>query len=425
MLYTFANLMSFEAFRHPAPENEAERLTALRSYQILDTSPEVGFDELTELAAQICGCPAAYISLVDETRQWMKSLCNLPPVVCEVAREYAMCSHTICQNDVMQVKDLSEDDRFKNSPFVTEAPFFRFYCGAPLINPQGYALGTLCVVDFEPRELGHREKEALRQLSHQVVAQLEMRRSVGALQATQRELETTQKDVARFLRNVMPEAIARQVQEQKDVEPRFYPGATIVFTDFVGFTELAGAMAPRNVVDTLDQFFNVFDSIVPKHRMERLKTIGDAYMCVAGLPEQNRTHVADACLAALEMRTYMERHARERAKIRLEAWHMRIGINTGPVVAGIIGKEKFAYDVWGNAVNMASRMEWAGAPGRINVSEETYGFVKHLFDFEERGEIELKKGGRAKMYFLERIKAEFAADDAGVVANEGFWLAPG
>jgi adenylate cyclase len=416
--------MAVDTFDYPVPENEAARLQALRSYNVLDTSPEICFDELSELAALVTGCPAAYISLVDDTRQWMKSLCNLPAVVCEVSREYAMCSRTICQHDVIQIEDLQLDERFKDSPFVTGVPYFRYYCGAPLINSQGYALGSLCVVDFAPRKLGHKEREALRQLSHQVVSQLEMRRSVGALQATQHELEKKQDEVELLMRNVMPASIAHELREHKSVEPRFFPNASILFTDFFGFTKLADSMAPRNLVDTLDQFFSAFDGIVTKHRMERLKTIGDAYMCVAGMPDQNRTHPMDACLAALEMRAFMSRYARDRIKIRLEPWEMRVGINTGPVVGGIIGQHKFAYDIWGHAVNIASRMESAGEPGRINVSENTHDFVKHLFDFEERGSVEIKNAGAVPMFFLERIKPELSADPAGTKPNDKFWVTP-
>jgi adenylate cyclase len=413
-----------DMFDHPIPENERQRLQALHSYNILDTSPEICFDELSELAAQVCGCPAAYISLVDETRQWMKSLCNLPAIICEVSREYAMCSRTICQHDVIQIPDLQLDERFKTSPFVTGVPYFRYYCGAPLINTQGYALGSLCVVDFEPRVLEHREREGLRQLSHQVVAQLEMRRAMGALQATQRDLEAKQNEAEQLMLNVMPASVANELRQHKAVEPRFFPNATVMFTDFCGFTKLADAMAPRNLVDTLDQFFGGFDGIVSQHRMERLKTIGDSYMCVAGMPEENRTHPADACLAAIKMRTFLLRYARDRAKIRLDPWQMRIGINTGPVVGGIIGQHKFAYDVWGHAVNIASRMESAGEADRINVSENTYGFVKHLFEWEPRGAVDIKNAAPIKMYFLERIKPEFSVDEAGTIPNEKFWLAP-
>jgi len=413
-----------ETLSYPVPANEIQRLEALHSYQIVDTDAELTFDDLSELAAQICGCPAAYISLVDETRQWMKSICNLPETICDTSRKDAICSRTICQYDVMEVPDLREDARFKDLPLVTGPPNFVFYCGAPLINEQGYALGSLCVVDFEPRKLEHKQREAMRQLSRQVVSQLEMRRHVSDLHTTRRDLESKRTEVDRLMKSVMPAGIAREMRERKRVEPRFFSSATVMFTDFFSFTRMTGTMAPGDLVDTLDQFFTVFDGIVEKHRMERLKTIGDAYMCVAGIPDQNRTHPVDACLAAIEMREVMLRHGRMRAKVHLAAWQMRIGINTGAVVGGIVGQNKIAYDVWGNTVNLASRMEAAGEPGRINVSENTYGFVRHLFDFEERGLVEIKNAGSVPMYFLERIKPELSADAIGAAPNEKFWVAP-
>jgi class 3 adenylate cyclase len=406
------------------PENDKQRVAAVLAYDILDTPAELDFDELSDLAAQICGCPAAYISLLDETRQWIKSLHNLPQSLCEMAREGAICSRTICQHDLLEVEDLRLDDRFSDLSLVVGPPNFVFYCGAPLINSQGYALGSLCVVDFEPKKLGHREREGLRQLSRQVIALLEGRRDHSELNTVKHELESKRQEVEHLLTSVMPAGIARELQLRKHVEPRFFPSATVLFTDFFGFTRMSGTMAPGELVDMLDQFFTVFDAIVAKHRVERLKTIGDSYMCAAGLPDQNRTHPMDACLAALEMREVMARHGRMRAKVRLDAWQMRIGINTGPVVGGIVGQSKVAYDIWGNTVNIASRMESSGAPGRINVSESTYGFVQHLFEFEERGVVEIKHGGMMPMFFLERIRPALSADGLGIVPNDKFWITP-
>ena len=409
---------------YPVPASDAERVDALRAYEILDTEPSVSFDELSDLAAQVTGCPAAYISLVDETRQWMKSLCNLPMSICETNRKDAICTHTICSYDLMEVADLREDDRFKDLPLVTGPPNFVFYCGAPLINAQGYALGSLCVIDFEPRKLDHRQREALRQLSHQVVAQFEHHRNASEMDVMRRELDIKRHEVDQLMRSVMPAGIVREMRERKRVEPKFFSSATVMFTDFYGFTRMTSTMPPGDLVDTLDQFFTVFDGIVERHRMERLKTIGDSYMCVAGIPDANRTHPADACLAALEMREVMARHGRQRTKIRMEPWQMRIGINTGPVIGGIVGQSKMAFDIWGNTVNIASRHESSGAPGRINISENTHGFVRHLFDFEERGCVEMKNAAAMPMYFLERIKPHLSANADGTVPNDKFWIEP-
>lgn len=160
----------------PVPENETERLAALRTYAILDTAPEVAYDEITELAAQICQCPVAVIGMIDETRDWKKAKYGLPPDFTFLPREMSICSATICGNDMLLVPDLTKDARFAQSPTVAGEPHLRFYCGMPLLNPEGYALGTLCVVDFHARELSFEQAEAVRRLSHQVVSQLELMR---------------------------------------------------------------------------------------------------------------------------------------------------------------------------------------------------------------------------------------------------------
>src|SRR4028119_1679910 len=161
-----------------APSDELNRLAALALYKALDTPPEFAYDALTELAAQICGCPVALISLVDERRQWFKSKYGLPADFVECPREMTVCSTTICSNDLLYVPDLEADDRFRTLPIVTGEPLLKFYCGMPLINREGHALGTLCVLDFQPRELTPGQREAIRRLAQQAMAQLELRRQL-------------------------------------------------------------------------------------------------------------------------------------------------------------------------------------------------------------------------------------------------------
>jgi class 3 adenylate cyclase len=173
-----------------------------------------------------------------------------------------------------------------------------------------------------------------------------------------------------------------------------------LFTDFKGFTRLAEASEPRTLVNDLNQYFSAFDEIMERHNMEKLKTIGDSYMCAGGLPEENRTHPVDACRAAMEIRDFMARVNSQREKMRLPAWELRIGLHTGPVMAGVVGKKKFTYDIWGDAVNIASRMESTGEPGRIALSESTYHHVKDQFECEHRGPIEIKNRGVMEAYFL-------------------------
>jgi len=158
----------------PTPPNEARRLKVLWQYDVLDTVPEEVFDDLTELAARICEAPIALISLVDEQRQWFKS--KVGTTVNETSRDISFCAYAITQNDLFIVPDATRDERFANNPLVTSDPKIRFYAGAPLITPDGHALGTLCVIDKVPRELRLEQKQALRILARHVVSQLELRR---------------------------------------------------------------------------------------------------------------------------------------------------------------------------------------------------------------------------------------------------------
>ena len=162
----------------------------LANYAVLDTLPEAGFDEITELAAQICGCPAALVSFVDASRQWIKAKYGpLPAELSECPREISICTATICNNDILYVSDLIKDQRFNTSPLVTGDMHIRFYCGVPLITQDGYALGTLCVIDFQPREITFEQQEALRRLARQTMVHLELRRQLLVRNEMLRELE--------------------------------------------------------------------------------------------------------------------------------------------------------------------------------------------------------------------------------------------
>jgi adenylate cyclase len=411
------------------PNNEPGRLDALKNHAILDTLPEAGFDEITELAAQICGCPAALVSFVDASRQWIKAKYGpLPAELSECPREISICTATICNNDILYVSDLIKDQRFNTSPLVTGDMHIRFYCGVPLITRDGYALGTLCVIDFEPREITFEQQEALRRLARQTMVHLELRRQLLVRNEMLRDLERARdRTVAekaesdKLLLNILPSSIAAELKANDRVQPRFFDSATVMLIDFTGFTRLVETMEPASVIDQLDQHFTRFDDIMANHRLEKLKTIGDAYLAVGGVPEPNRSHAIDAALAALQVIDHLARLNRQREKLHLPAWQVRIGINTGPVIAGVVGKHKFTYDIWGNTVNITQRVEAAGDPGRISIAESTWQHIKTRFETDARGAVEVKHQGLVNMYYLNRIKPEFASDSAGMMPNDRFW----
>ena len=411
------------------PANEPERLATLTNYAILDTLPEAGFDEITELAAQICGCPAALVSFVDASRQWIKAKYGpLPAELSECPREISICTATICNNDILYVSDLIKDQRFNTSPLVTGDMHIRFYCGVPLITQDGYALGTLCVIDFEPREISFEQQEALRRLARQTMVHLALRRQLLVRNEMLRDLERA-RDTAvagkaesdKLLLNILPPSIAAELKANDRVQPRYFDSATVMLIDFTGFTRLVETMEPASVIDQLNQHFTRFDDIMASHRLEKLKTIGDAYLAVGGVPEPNRTHAIDAALGALQIIDHLAKLNRQREKLHLPAWQVRIGINTGPIIAGVVGKHKFTYDIWGNTVNIAERIEAAGLPGRISISESTWQHIKARFETDARGAVEVKHKGLVNMYFLNRIRPEFAFDTAGIMPNNRFW----
>ena len=389
---------------HPIPDNESDRLRALGSYQIVDSAPEIAYDDLTQLAADLSHCPVAIINLVADKREWFKAKTGLPANATEEPRG-SICSTTIVHNDLVVIPDLTKDPRFADEPVVVDEPHFRFYAGMPLINPEGYALGTLCVLDFNPRDLEFEQGEGLRVLARQVVAQLELRRRLIELDRARDELAEEKQRSDALLRNILPAAIAEELKGGGRVAPRFYDSATIMFTDFKHFTQFAEHTEPRILIDELDRYFSAFDEIVARHGLEKLKTIGDAYMCAGGLPMPNRTHATDAAQAALEILEFVTHQNDRRAKMRLAPWELRIGIHTGSVMAGVVGRDKYTYDIWGDAVNIASRMEANAETGRALLSRSTYERIKNQFDATPHGSIEAKHMGRLETFVLERRRA--------------------
>ena len=225
----------------------------------------------------------------------------------------------------------------------------------------------------------------------------------------------------KLLLNILPEDVADELKERGEVHPLQYESVTVLFTDLVGFTQIAERLPPAELLENLDACFTQFDEIINHHSLEKLKTIGDAYMCCGGLPRKNFTHPIDAVLAALEFQRFMNQVRDIKSQMNLPYWELRVGLHTGPVTAGVVGKNKFAYDIWGDTVNIASRMESSGAAGRVNISRATYDEIKYFFECEARGKVQAKGKGLVEMFFVNRLKPAFSADPDGAAPNDRFY----
>lgn len=205
-----------------------------------------------------------------------------------------------------------------------------------------------------------------------------------------------------LLLNILPAEVAEELKVKGEASAQYYEQVSIIFTDFVGFTKLSEKFSPEELIGELNYCFKAFDNIVTKYNIEKIKTIGDSYMAVSGLPGKNADHAKNAVEAAVEMRNFITNYKIERQAEGKVYFEMRTGINSGNVVAGIVGIKKFAYDVWGDAVNIASRMESNGIAGKINISESTFNLVKEDYETHYRGELDAKGKGLINMYFVER-----------------------
>lgn len=233
-------------------------------------------------------------------------------------------------------------------------------------------------------------------------------------------LEIEKEKTEKLLKNIIPESTYEELKTKGRASARAYKTVSVMFTDFVGFTKIAEKMKPTELVNELDIYFRKFDEIIVRNNLEKIKTIGDAYMCAGGVPVRNNTNPIDACMAALQIQESMEIMRADAEKSGRVVWDLRLGINTGEVTAGVIGSEKLAYDIWGSTVNQAQRMEMLGEPGKVNISGQTFKYIEPYFVCTFRGKARSKSKGFIDMYTVDGIKPELSVDGLGFYPNEKF-----
>jgi class 3 adenylate cyclase len=266
------------------------------------------------------------------------------------------------------------------------------------------SLGIFGLVKYRERSLKETQKELEEKVAQRTA-----------------DLEKSKEQAEALLLNILPKETAEELKLHGQATAKHYNQVSVLFTDFKGFTEFAENTKPQDLVNELHRCFVKFDEIIGKYNLEKIKTIGDAYMCAGGVPIRNNSNAIASTLAALEIRNYMDEVVAQKRQNDEQVLEIRVGIHTGPLTAGVVGVKKFAYDIWGDTVNTASRMETASVPGKVNVSGTTYELIKKYFECESRGKKAVKGKGAVEMYFVNAIKPEFSENSEGIEPNKGLW----
>ncbi|MEJ2143650.1 MAG: adenylate/guanylate cyclase domain-containing protein [Acidobacteriota bacterium] len=396
--------------------------TSERIVQLLGLTPTEGRSEVEELK----------VTFGELSRSWVIFYQNLGVDHVEAITELAMHAEPLSTRIVEQLAALKHAEKERVSSAgksseeiqrvttnltlsifglstliaITVALYFsRFFNRRLVVLKEGAKIIGSMNLDHRIRLGSHDEFGELASAFNAMTEKLALAR--GRLTDANRQLALRNREIAQekarseqLLENILPEEIAKEIHTKGEVDPKYFEDVSILFTDFVGFTQSTARLSAEELVENLQDYFTAFDRIVDRYHLEKLKTIGDAYMCAGGLPIRNPAHPVEAVLAAFELlETVRERdNPKNRAR-----WAVRIGIHTGPVIAGVVGIRKFAFDVWGDTVNLSSRMESSGLPNRINISRATYLRIKDFFYCEPRGKVMTKDGDALDMYFVDGL----------------------
>lgn len=364
-------------------KNENQRIAEVKRLGILDRDlgKERKYNTLTQVASYLTGCNHSMINILDSNVQQCKVSYGFNTadkiLSSEMPREITVCQFSL-ENPTkpLVIENLLEDSRTKNMSKMPGGFDFQFYAGSPLITSKGFSLGTLCVMDNIPKSLNHQQVEGLRLLSDQIIGMIE-----------DESFDNTIKNKDNPAK-----------EESSKLDGQYYSAVSILFADFVGFTKMVENTEPGDLLETLNTFFTGFDKIISKQNVLKVKTIGDCYMCVSGIPLQEKTHAIDICTAAIDMLQFVEGMNIQHEVMGKPRWDLRIGIHSGPVIAGTSGN---TFDIWGDAVNIASRVESSGEKGKIHISEKTADYLEGKGNLVPRGNVELKGKGSWNTYFFE------------------------
>lgn len=230
---------------------------------------------------------------------------------------------------------------------------------------------------------------------------VQQRKNNRLLSQKNTEIQQEQDRSQELLLNILPSSVASELKQYGAAKAQRYDEVSVLFSDFQNFSKIAEKLSPEKLIQELDYCFKAFDRITEKFQLEKIKTIGDAYLCAGGIPSPHPEHATRSINAGMEMQAFLEQWKKEKIEKGEVFFEARIGIHTGPIIAGVVGVKKFAYDIWGDTVNIASRMESSGQVGKVNISEKTHALVENQFNFVERGKIEIKNKGEVNMYFVE------------------------
>ena len=369
----------------PKPENEESRLKDIKDLKIIEENIDKSkrFSSFPRLAAALTECDKAAINIVDDTVQHCKVNYGMDVVenmmMKEIPRELSICAHVLNNaSKPLVINDLTKDSRTKHvfeldNPIINKS-FPKFYAGSPIITSNGYILGSFCVFNSEPKLLDNSKIEGLRMLADQFI------------------------DLYESTKDEYKKGIKSNHTKEEKVSGEYFSSSTVLFCDFVGFTKKTENMQPGELVEILDTFFNGFDKIIDRFELKKVKTIGDAYMAVGGIPDLNSNHAERVVLASKEIINFVTGINFQQEAIGNESWHVRIGIHSGPVIAGNTSSN---FDIWGDTVNIASRLESSGEVMKINISEEVKKLLPSSFNISNQKTVHLKNKGDFEIYSID------------------------